>query len=245
MTTSASLGPEEDDEDDFEVSAITSSDGTRVKPAAPPPTAADLLGVSGYAASDSDSDVSHSDSEEQQQRQNSKPAETNDAPLTATNGTLPAKRSGEMPVEPPSKRKRVQFVVAEEELAPMEEQVMDPIVSGASAEEEAELEAALAAFEAEVGGAGEDLEERDVDLAEAEDAREEAVQQELRKRVQNMRERLKGEKGMTPQAAKLNVGGEEIRLKVRERKVEKKEEEDDSDSEGDIDLMRDWTQFAG
>lgn len=236
---------DDDDDDEFEVSAITSSDGTRLKPTAPPATAADLLGVGDYADSGSDSsDASESDSE------GGNEAPPRPRPSTKTNGVRPEETSGGLPdgeavVEPPLKRKRVHFAVSDAETAVKEAPVLDPVVpagAGADEEDDAELEAALAAFEAEVGGVGEDKDERDVDLAEAEDAREQAVQEELRKRVERMRARLRGEMGERAEGAKLKVGGEEIKIKVRERK-NKEEVQEEEESDGEIDLMRDWTQF--
>lgn len=257
MVSFSSPSPAEDDDDEeFEVSAITSSDGTRVKPAAPPPTAADLLGVADYADSGSDSSgASQSESEN-----------VNEAPLrplqsAKTNGSRPEGTNGngglsdgEAVVEPPLKRKRVHFAVDDADASAKEAPLLDPVVpagAGADEEDDAELEAAMAAFEAEVGRAGEDKDERDADLAEAEDAREQALQDDLRRRVERMRVRLRGGRGERVEGAKLKLGGEDIRIKVRERveRVERveseevQEEEEEEESDGEIDLMRDWTQF--
>lgn len=248
MSGVASPASDEDEDDGFEVSAITSSDGKRLMPAAPAPTAADLLGVSAYGNSDSDSDGSASDVVADEEGGNdSKNSKGTSFPSENINGARPAKRDTELQDEPPSKRKRVQFALDEGDVALRKETVVDPILATVSAEEEAELEATLAAFEAEVGPVDDDLEERDMDLAEAEDAREEALQKELKIRVQQMRARLKGENVGAKPAVRLNLGGEEIRLKVRKTNTEKQSntEEDASESEGEIDLMRDWTQFTG
>lgn len=95
------------------------------------------------------------------------------------------------------------------------------------------------------GATGEDREEQDVDLAEAEDAREEVFQDELRKRIQGMRARLKEGKGGG--RVKLTMGGEEIGIKVNDKSMVANQddggEENSEESDGDMDLMHDWTQF--
>lgn len=150
MSAAVAVAVDDDEDDGFEVSAITTADGTRSKLQGTLPKETDLLGVSTYAVADSDSDSnsssSDSDGSEVQQEQEV-------ASAANEKGTTLLKRDAEASVYRPPTRKRVHFAVPED-LAITKETVNDPVVKSTSGEEEEEedLEAALAAFEAEVGG---------------------------------------------------------------------------------------------
>lgn len=114
---------------------------------------------------------------------------------------------------------------------------------------EEELDEEMALFEAEVGalnGAGEDA---DVELAEIEDAREEATQKELQLRVKKLKERLKNSGETQGEGVAMLVAGEKVSLRKRDHEGDKesfksnaqeKEQEDDEE----IDLLADWAQFT-
>lgn len=242
-----------EDDEQFLVRAVTTADGSRTEFQNPPtPKAPDLLGVGQY---DSDSSSSSSSADDL-----TKPEKPLGAPPRA-NETDPPQRSNDSK----NTRKRVRF--ADEVGAPDEVETKVPRMQAdieAAAETKVDgeelLQADFARFE-ELVGLVRDREDADADLAEAEDAREEARQVLFKEKVQKMRERLKRKSSAAVEVpgSSVSVGGEQMKLKLRERSgttyakvkffssslsaAQGSGTADEDESEDDLDLMRDWTHF--
>lgn len=233
-----------EDDDGFVVHAITSKDGIVETPALGPPSAptANPLGITNYSDAESFSS-SESPSFSAPPLLESTPGK--EVPLPNGRSVIAAKEEKRL------QHKRVRFAgdvrVAEPatkipRLESREEK------SKAEGDEE-DLEEEMALFEAEVGalkGGGDDA---DIELAEIEDAREEAAQEELRMRVAKMREQLNGVGRKQGGVVTIELAGEKVPLRIQDRgtgevgsnsKLQENEEEDD----GEIDLLADWTEFT-
>lgn len=239
MASPTTAADADDDSDDFVVQTITAHDGSVQDPKSMLTFTSEQksAGFNDYGDVDSSSSDSSSDSEEYTQH-------------TPTINHPPAARDDKMAKqETPKKRKRVRFAndasaqdpPAEVHGVKVAEQIKETAGDG--------LDEEMAAFEAEVRVLDGGRDEADVDLAEIEDEREKALEDDLRTRVINMRKRLRGSESKESPEAAAALTSENLRLLQREKTSKQDDEyavaDEDDDDDDDIDLMADWTEISG
>lgn len=136
---------------------------------------------------------------------------------------------------PPEKRART-----EESSIPHANGHVEEPQESSGEEEEDDLMAEFAQFEAAVQDIGRDTEQMDEDFTAAEDAREEAQQRELENRLRNLRERrLRIESNLGADGAHQRKSDD---ARVATGSDEERADDEEGDSDGDVDLMKDWLE---
>lgn len=234
----SSAATESNEGDEFIVHAIKSKDGTVETP--PVPTSGPL-GIGHY------NDMESSSSSESP----SSPASPSLEQTFSKEDLLPnGKTFIAANKERRSKHKRVRFAdevnVAEPvaKIPRLESGEEEKMVE----EDEEDLDEEMAFFEAEVGALNGGSGDADMELAEIEDGREEAAQEELRMRVKKLRERLNNVGGKQGSAVTVVLAGEKVPLRMWDRRTDKQGtnsnmNENEEEEDGDVDLLADWSEF--
>eukprot|EP00177_Eucheuma_denticulatum_P004174 GFKZ01007574.1.p2 GENE.GFKZ01007574.1~~GFKZ01007574.1.p2 ORF type:complete len:257 (+),score=57.22 GFKZ01007574.1:361-1131(+) len=247
MTASPTTAAEvDDDSDDFVVQTITAQDGSVQDPKSllNLTTEHKRAGLGDYGDVESSSSDSDSDSNSEES-----------IGIAPSKEKVPAAIRHDKTEKPDisKKRKRVRFANDTTDPDPPKGAREVQIVGQLEGAGEDGLDEEMAAFEAEVRVLDGGREEADVDLAEIEDEREQALEEELRTRVINMRKRLRGTESKESAEAAVKLTDQNLRLQLREKRYKSAHEhatadvvdDDDDDDDDNIDLIADWTRISG